>query len=179
MTPTLLLNASYEPLTVVSLPRAIRLILKDKVDPATEETILVQGGSNTMEIPTVLRLRRYVNVPRRGVRWSRRAVLQRDNYRCIYCGVRLGETRHNQLLTKADFTVDHLLPRSRGGRNSWSNTACACSACNNRKSNRTPHEAGLTLMWEPKIPRVNYVVASGDFPAAWKMYLKLSCFVPC
>jgi 5-methylcytosine-specific restriction endonuclease McrA len=77
------------------------------------------------------------------------------------------------VLGKNDFTVDHLIPRSRGGKNTWGNTACACPLCNNRKGDRTPHEAGMVLRWEPKIPRVGYLVASGDVPAAWKVYLEV------
>lgn len=173
MTATLLLNASYEPLTVVTQQRAIRLMLKDKVDAATEEMVTVRGGTTSLEVPTVLRLRRYINVPYRGVRWSRRAVLQRDGYRCIYCGLGIGDVQKGQTLTRTDFTIDHIVPRSRGGRNTWSNTACACQRCNNRKGCRTPHEAGLPLRWEPKTPRVTYLVASGELPASWKMYLKL------
>ena len=168
----LLLNASYEPLTIVSAQRAIRLLLTHKVDAATDETITIHGNSHDLHIPTVLRLRRYVNVPKRGASWSRRAVLQRDGYRCIYCGMEVGQMVKGQLLTKADFTLDHIIPRSQGGQNSWGNTACACAACNQRKGGRTPHEAGMSMLWEPKTPRVNYLVASGKIPAAWKLYLR-------
>ncbi len=171
---TLLLNASYEPLTVLSRQRAIQLLLKNKVDAASQEVELVHSSSSTFQIPTVLRLRRYVNVPRRGVRWSRRSVLRRDNFTCIYCGVQADEKQRGKVLTKADFSLDHIIPRSRGGRNTWSNTACACQPCNTRKGNRTPHEAGMTLRWEPKMPRVNYLVASGRIPAEWKVYLQIS-----
>lgn len=65
------------------------------------------------------------------------------------------------------------MPSSRGGRNSWGNTACACAKCNHRKGNRTPHEAGMKLLWEPKTPRVDYLVASGELPEAWKFYLEV------
>jgi len=174
MTATLLLNASYEPLTVLSPQRAIRLMLKDKVDAATDTVITLHSPSTTFDIPTVLRLRRYINVPRRGARWSRRAVLQRDGYRCIYCGVEAGQRQYGNLITKAEFTVDHVVPRSKGGGNTWGNTACACQDCNNRKGGRTPHEAGMALLWEPKTPRVNYLVASGNLPAEWKIYLRIT-----
>jgi 5-methylcytosine-specific restriction endonuclease McrA len=121
----------------------------------------------------VLRLRRYVRVPQRGVRWSRSGVMRRDGYRCIYCGIQAGETRGSRVLYKDAFTIDHLIPRSRGGKNTWGNTACACPTCNQRKGDRTPHEAGMTLLWEPKTPRVDYLVASGSVPAAWKVYLEV------
>ncbi len=172
MVAVLLLNASYEPLAVIPQRRAVSLILRGRVDAATNEGLAVQSTSSAFRIPTVIRLRRYVNVPRRGARWSRPGVLQRDSYRCIYCGIRAGEQRHGQTLVRHEFTVDHIVPRSRGGRNTWGNTACACPTCNHRKGNRTPHEAGMTLRWEPKIPRVGYVVASGEIPASWKVYLE-------
>ena len=172
MAVVLLLNASYEPLGIVPQRRALSLLLRGRVDAATEDELTIQGTSTTLRIPTVIRLRRYINVPRRGARWTRRAVLQRDGYHCIYCGIQLGDSQKGQTLTKSDFTVDHIIPRSRGGRNTWGNTACACPVCNHRKGNRTPHEAGMPLRWEPKIPRVGYIVASGDVPAAWKVYLE-------
>lgn len=172
MAVVLLLNASYEPLGIIPQRRALSLLLRGRVDAATEDEHAIHGCSTTLRIPTVIRLRRYINVPRRGARWSRRGVLQRDGCRCIYCGVQAGETQRGQTLAKQDFTVDHIIPRSRGGRNTWGNTACACPICNHRKGDRTPHEAGMPLRWEPKTPRVGYIVASGDVPAAWKVYLE-------
>jgi 5-methylcytosine-specific restriction endonuclease McrA len=169
----LLLNASYEPLSIIPQRRALSLLLRGRVDPATEETVTFQGTSAALSIPTVIRLRRYINVPRRGARWSRQGVLQRDNYCCIYCGIEVGDQQRGKVLSKKDFTVDHIIPRSRGGKNTWGNTACACPLCNNRKGGRTPHEAGMTLLWEPKLPRVDYMVASGEIPTAWKVYLEV------
>jgi len=173
MISVLLLNATYEPLAVIPQRRAMSLLLRGGVDPATDEIIHVPGITSAMSIPTVIRLRRYVKAPRRGVRWSRRGVLQRDLYCCIYCGIRSGEQYHGKFLTKSDFTIDHIIPRSRAGRNTWGNTACACPACNQRKGDRTPHEAGMAMLWEPKTPRVDYLVASGEVPTAWKFYLEL------
>lgn len=173
MAAVLLLNASYEPLAVIPVKRAMSLLLRDRVDAVTEERLTVHGAGDSLVLPTVIRLRRYVRVPRRGVRWSRRGVLQRDGYRCIYCGIQAGIPHHGRLLTKSEFTIDHLIPRSRGGGNSWSNTACACPVCNQRKGDRMPHEAGMNLLWEPKTPRVDYLVASGSVPTAWKLYLEI------
>jgi hypothetical protein len=173
MSSVLLLNASYEPLSVLSLRRAVALWLRGQVLPATDDKISLRSCNDAMGIPTVLRLRRYVNAPRRGVTWSRRAVLVRDSFRCIYCGVGAGEMSGGQILHKDDFTLDHIVPRSRGGENTWGNTACACQRCNQRKGDRTPHEAGMPLRWEPKTPRVGYLVVSGDMPAAWKVYLEV------
>lgn len=173
MSNILLLNASYEPLTIVSHKRALALLLKGRVEAASEEAVEIRGVSKSLRIPTVIRLRRYINVPRRGARWSRQAVLQRDQYTCVYCGAHPGATRRGRMLNHRDFSVDHIMPISRGGKNTWGNTVCACRICNQRKGSRTPHEAGMKLRWEPKIPRTNYLVASGDVPASWKVYLKM------
>lgn len=168
----LLLNASYEPLSVVAPRRALSLLLRGRVDAVTDETLTLQGVVENLNVPTVIRLRRYINVPRRGVSWSRRGVLMRDRHCCIYCGISPGGLQRGQILRKHDFTIDHIVPRSRGGQNTWTNTACACPFCNQRKGDRTPHEAGMNMLWEPKTPRVDYVVASGEVPRAWKVYLE-------
>jgi 5-methylcytosine-specific restriction endonuclease McrA len=173
MNAVLLLNASYEPLAVIPARRALSLLLRERVDAVTDERVKIPAAAQDLSIPTVLRLRHYVSVPQRGVRWSRRGIMRRDHFSCIYCGVRAGESRGNNVITKADFTIDHIIPKSRGGRNSWGNTACACPKCNQRKGNRTPHEAGMPMLWEPKTPRVDYLVAMGQVPTAWKFYLEL------
>ncbi|MCB0167036.1 MAG: HNH endonuclease [Anaerolineae bacterium] len=173
MERVLLLNASYEPLCVVTSRRALALIIKGRVEAACGDLLEMQGVSHTLRIPTVIRLRRYINVPRRGARWSRQAVFQRDNHTCGYCGIRAGEKQRNSPLSRSDFTIDHILPISRGGKNTWTNTVCACPVCNQRKGNRTPHEANMKLGWEPKMPRVTYLVASGQIPASWKIYLEV------
>ncbi len=161
-------------MSVIPTRRALSLLLRDRVVAATDETLALRSTSSAIEIPTILRLRRYVNVPRRNARWSRRGVLDRDAYICIYCGVTLGGRKRGRVVTKKDFTVDHIVPRSRGGRNTWGNTACACAPCNNRKADKMPNEAGMQLKWEPKIPRVDYLVFGGDVPDNWKIYLEVS-----
>ena len=173
MTQVLLLNASSEPLAVITRRRALSLLRRGRVEPACADKIELKTVSEIIHIPTVIRLRYYVNVPQRGLRWRRQLVLERDRFTCIYCGLEPGDQQRGRALTRQDFTVDHILPVSRGGRNSWGNTACACPRCNQRKGNRTPHEANMKLRWEPKTPRVNYLVAAGDIPAAWKVYLEL------
>lgn len=169
----LVLNASYEPLTVVSVRRALALVMRGQVTPATDERVTVRGVADEARVPAVIRLRHYVHVPRRGAHWSRRGVLGRDGYHCIYCGAAPGDVQDGHLLHKENFTVDHIIPRSRGGENTWSNTVCACHRCNQRKGNRMPHEAGMLLRWEPKMPRVSYLVVSGEIPAAWRVYIEV------
>lgn len=173
MSNVLLLNATYEPLAVIPQRRALSLLLKGRVDAACEDRIEVRGISHSLHIPTVIRLRHFVNVPRRGVRWSRQAVLQRDRFTCAYCGVQPGENQRGRVVGRKDLTIDHIIPVSRGGKSTWVNTVCACMVCNQRKGNRTPHEANMKLRWEPKTPRANYLVALGYVPAAWKVYLEV------
>lgn len=170
----LLLNASYEPLQMISVRRAVNLLLAEKVQAVEGLSSRLRSVNRVFEVPSVVRLNYYVNVPRPGVTWSRRAVLERDGWHCIYCGIKLGDKRHGRYLNKGDFTIDHLFPKSRGGNNTWGNTACACSVCNNRKANRTPHEAGMKLLYEPKTPRGHVLVVRGQVPNEWVKYLDLS-----
>jgi 5-methylcytosine-specific restriction endonuclease McrA len=171
MNHVLLLNLSYEPLRVISLRHAVSLMLRGVVESVAGVAKELRTPRSTFVVPSVLRLRYYVNVPRRGATWSRRALLQRDDYTCIYCGLQVGERRQGRKVSKSEFTIDHLVPLSHGGKSTWGNTACACRWCNHRKADRTPHEAGLKLLWEPKLPRVSYVVLSGDVPEEWRIYL--------
>ena len=148
----LTLNASYEPLTLVPTRRAVRLVLDRKA-----EIVESDGGrrfrspSEEIPVPTVIRLVRYVHVPRRFRRQVTNTFLfARDGYACMYCGRHRGELRGRQFLTR-----DHVLPISRGGENTWENVVTSCSPCNNRKGDRLPSEAGMRLMTTPGEP--NYV----------------------
>jgi 5-methylcytosine-specific restriction endonuclease McrA len=171
----LLLNGStWEPLSVVSVPRAINLILAEKAIVIEQSGSFLRTVSSRFPVPSVIALRTYVNVPRRRAHWSRKAVLVRDNYTCIYCGAKPGTVQRGKVIAKNDLTVDHILPRSRGGKDHWTNTACACYHCNHRKGSRLPNEAGMKLLWEPRTPRTSYlVIAVGSGPAAWKQYIEI------
>jgi 5-methylcytosine-specific restriction endonuclease McrA len=171
----LLLNgSSWEPLAVITVQRAINLLLAEKAIVVEQTGKFLRTVRNQFEVPSVIALKTYINVPRRKSHWSRRGVLVRDNYTCIYCGVKLGANVKGKVLTKKDFTIDHILPRSKGGRDTWSNTACACAKCNHRKSDRLYHEAGMRLRWEPKMPRTSYlVIALGSGPEVWKRYVEI------
>jgi len=171
----LLLNGStWEPLSVITVPRAINLVLADKAVVVEQSGQFLKTVRDKYPIPSVIALRTYINVPRRRAHWSRKGVLIRDNYTCIYCGAQPGSVQRGRVLVKSDFTVDHILPRSRGGKDQWTNTACACYACNHRKGDRLPNEAGMKLGWEPKTPRTSYlVIAIGNGPAAWRQYIEI------
>jgi 5-methylcytosine-specific restriction endonuclease McrA len=171
LTHVLLLNASYEPLHLVSIQRAVGLMLDGKVRAVEGIAARLRTPRTVFEVPAVLSLKYFVNVPQRGAAYSRRAVLKRDGWTCVYCGARPGDRPQGRALVKADFTVDHIVPRSRGGRNTWTNTACACYLCNQRKADRMPQEAGMTLRFEPRMPRTNYLVVGGSVPREWKKYI--------
>jgi 5-methylcytosine-specific restriction endonuclease McrA len=173
MESVLLLNATYEPLQMISIQRAVNLLLTGKVEAVEGIARQLRTPNTIFEVPSVIRLTRFVNVPQRNVSWSKRGILRRDSYTCIYCGLQPGQSKNGRLLSREDFTVDHIIPRSRGGRNTWGNTACACYTCNQRKGSRTAHEAGMKLLFEPKRPRVNYLVVSGNLPDEWKKYFRI------
>lgn len=156
----LLLNATYEPLSVLTLRRAAKLLLRERVEPVVAENIPLVGPERIMPIPTVLRLKLYVHAPRHTPPvWTRRRLLARDDYLCAYCG---------KLCALHETTVDHVIPVSRGGRSSWGNTVTACFGCNQRKANRTPDEAGMKLLIEPKPPRMRYVGVRSEIPTEWR-----------
>jgi len=171
----LLLNGStWEPLSVITVPRAINLILAGKAVVVEQSGEFLRTIRDRFPIPSVIALRTYINVPRRRAHWSRRGVLIRDSFTCIYCSAQPGTIVRGKVLNKSDFTVDHIFPKSRGGKDQWTNTACACYSCNHRKGNRLPNEAGMRLLWEPKTPRTSYlVIAVGSGPDAWKQYIEL------
>lgn len=128
--PVLLLNASWEPICVVPMRRAVVLVLTDKAEVIQERDYEIRSSSTSIDAPSVIRLTRYVNVPRfRRAYLSRRNVLARDKSICAYC-----EGKAN--------TMDHVLPKSRGGRHCWENVVACCFACNQKKDDRTPEEMG-------------------------------------
>ena len=161
MRSALVLNATYEPLSVVSARRAICLVLCDKAEVIADDGTVVHSERLTLASPIVIRLRYVVKVPyHRNATMSRRAVFARDHHRCGYCG----ET--------AD-SIDHVMPRSRGGKNVWENVIAACRGCNLRKRDRTPEEAGMQLSSIPRAPReMSWIMyAVPRIPEQWKPYL--------
>lgn len=147
---TLVLNAGYEPLAVVSFKRALVLVMNQKatiIQADPDHPVWAATGS--WERPSVILLTRYVRLPRsRAVPVSRRGVLRRDDHRCCYCG-------------KSASTIDHVQPRSRGGRDTWDNLVACCLRCNNLKSDRTPAEMGWAMHINPRMPQGTTWVMSG------------------
>lgn len=153
----LALNASYEPLTMTPLHRAIRLVLDGKAEIVeSEEERPVCSEQLAIPRPVVIRLTRFVHVPRRFRRQVTNTILfARDGRRCSYCGRHESELRGREFLTR-----DHVLPLSRGGANDWDNCVTACAPCNTRKANRTPHEAHMPLLVVPTEPHLVHLVWS-------------------
>ncbi|MFZ7087558.1 HNH endonuclease [Curtobacterium sp. RRHDQ10] len=159
---TLVLNAGYEPLAVISFRRALVLVMNQKASVVTVDADHpVFGSSSSFDRPSVIILTRYVRIPQsRLVPVSRRGVLRRDANRCGYCG------RHAT-------TIDHVQPRSRGGEDSWENLVACCLTCNNVKGDRTPREMGWALRFRPKAPHgTAWVVRGIERPQPdWDEYL--------
>ena len=160
----LVLNASYEPLQIVSTRRAVVLLLQEKAElvEATEQRLRAQGFS--LDVPIVIRLVRYIRIPRRlRLPCSRRGVLTRDRETCQYCGTQPG---------RGQLTVDHVLPRSRGGLTTWDNVVAACRDCNHRKGGRTPEEANMVLLSKPRQPQYVAFALLGELERhdVWRKY---------
>jgi 5-methylcytosine-specific restriction endonuclease McrA len=161
---TLVLNAGYEPLGVVSFKRALVLVMNDKARVLERDAEHpVHGIDDEYDRPAVILLTRYVRVPlNRMMPVTRRGVLRRDGQRCAYCGASAS-------------TIDHVHPRSRGGKDSWENLVACCLKCNNVKGNRTPAEMGWSLRFEPSMPyQSGWTVKGAErAEAAWADYLSL------
>jgi 5-methylcytosine-specific restriction endonuclease McrA len=136
--PVLVLNRSYEPISICSARRALTLLIKGAARVEEEHDYFVW---KTMRMPSVIRLENYAKVPRVRQQVTRRNIFTRDQFTCQYCEKKLPA---NQL------TVDHVFPKSRGGPESWENLVACCYPCNRRKANRTPDEANMTLLREPR-----------------------------
>ncbi|MBD2162298.1 MAG: HNH endonuclease [Limnothrix sp.] len=138
MGKVLVLNASYEPLNITSWRRAVVLLLKGKAEQVEHNGRVVYRN---IPLPTVIRLRHYIKVPYKEIPLTRKNILHRDSHSCQYCGY-----------TGDDLTLDHVVPRSRGGGEHWENMVTACVRCNIRKGNRTPKEANMPLRQPPRRP---------------------------
>ncbi len=159
----LVLNATYEPINVCTVRRAVVLLLKEKAEMVERGDWKLHSASTTMARPVVIRLVSYVRIPRNTHRRkiTRRAVFARDDWTCQYCG------------SRSNLTVDHVVPRSKGGPSSWDNIVASCAPCNRRKGNSLPRQAGMNLSRPPATPNsdVFIQVASPTIPAAWRVYL--------
>jgi 5-methylcytosine-specific restriction endonuclease McrA len=163
MRKVLVLNTTYEPLNVCTVRRALVLLLKEKAEVLEQSGQVYHSGHDAHELPHVIRLRSYVPLPRRrgSSRISRRAIFARDQHRCQYCG----SDRH--------LTVDHVVPRCKGGLDTWDNLVTSCAPCNRKKGDRAPQHAGLSLARTPRPPApASFVFLHVDrIHDSWRPYL--------
>lgn len=163
---TLVLDSAWRPIRAIGWERAMCLDLADRVDVLEYYAREVQTAMEAFPLPAVIRARRYVARHPGRVALTRRNLLIRDNSCCQYCGKRPGH---------AGLTLDHILPRSRGGRSSWQNLVVCCGPCNRKKANRTPDEAQMPLLTEPRVPEAIELgrdgLALAEPPQEWLDYL--------
>jgi 5-methylcytosine-specific restriction endonuclease McrA len=155
----LVLNASHQPLAVVTARRAVVLVLKEKAEVVVSNGMIFRSERYEIEAPSVLRLRYFVKVPYRAqAPLTRRAVFARDAWSCQYCGAPAEN-------------LDHIVPRSRGGEHSWENVVAACRRCNSRKENRRLEDAGLRLLRRPFAPSDGFRLSLGRLEPEWEPFL--------
>ena len=166
MEQVLLLNITYEPLKVINWKKAITLLLLGKVEVLEEYGREVHSVSFTVKLPSVVRLLRLVKRPKSPVKFSRQNIYARDKYRCQYCG-----KRH----PTEEFTYDHVIPKSRGGKTEWENIVTCCVFCNRKKGGRTPNEARMKLIRKPSRPKwlpvLKITIGINEVPKSWRDYL--------
>lgn len=161
----LVLNFDYSPISVCSVQRAFLLVYLQKAEMlAGAKDGLLHSVTQTFPMPAVIRLLRYIPVPYKGVMLTRQNVFKRDGHTCQYCG------------TQKDLTLDHVIPRSKNGKSSWSNLVTACKRCNSRKGNNSPEAAGLQLKNKPIRPSYLEFLRhfSGLYQEEWAPYLRHS-----
>jgi 5-methylcytosine-specific restriction endonuclease McrA len=163
----LVLNASYEPINVCTVKRATVLFLKQRAEILEEADWQLHSENLTLPRPVVIRLITYVRVPRNAHsrKITRRAIFARDRWTCQYCG-----------RSRGTLTVDHVIPRSKGGSSAWDNIVTCCAPCNRRKGDRLPRQAAMHPLSSPKPPgpTVFVHVATQAIPPAWEQYLSLA-----
>lgn len=161
----LVLNQDYQPLSVCNVKKSILLLLLDKAELLHEDTSRkIRTVRHKYDYPSVIRLRRYARIPFKHIVLTRKNIVKRDSGRCQYCG------------TSENLTIDHVIPKSKGGKDTWENLVTACTVCNHRKGNRTPREAGMPLRRTPFRP--NHIIFLRDFHGQvddhWKPYLYMA-----
>ncbi len=160
----LVLNASYEPLQIISVRRAVILLLQEKAELIEAAEQRLRACSFSIDAPLVIRLVRYIKIPRRlKLPCSRRGILARDRETCQYCGSQPG---------RPNLTIDHVLPRSQGGTTQWDNVVTACRECNRKKGGRTPEQARMLLLTRPRQPQYVAFALLGELErhAVWRKY---------
>jgi 5-methylcytosine-specific restriction endonuclease McrA len=164
--PVLVLNASYEPINICAARRAIVLVLKGVAMTEEENGHYLHAARIAMRVPSVIRLVEYRRIPHQTRALSRKNILLRDRNTCQYCA---------KVLPSAELTLDHVIPRSRGGLSSWENLVACCQECNRNKGNQLIHEAAMKLIREPRaftLHTSRHIMRMiGRSDAKWRKYL--------
>lgn len=164
--PVLVLNASYEPINICAARRAIVLVLKGVATAEEQSHLTVRSAIKSVTLPSVIRLLGYRRIPHQTRALSRKNILMRDRFTCQYC---------QRMLPSGELTLDHVLPRSRSGESAWENLVACCHDCNNRKGSRTPEEAGMRLVRQPRSFSLHtsrhLMRLLGKSDEQWKKYL--------
>lgn len=160
----LMLNQNYEPLTVCSAKRAIVLMFQGKAEViANADGMKIRSVRKEYSLPSVVRLWTYVKVPHKRIMLTRKNILTRDNNQCQYCGTH-----------KGPMTVDHIIPKTVGGKDTWENLVCSCARCNNKKGDRSPEYSGMKLLKRPYRPTfITFIQRNYRIDDPWKPYLFL------
>jgi 5-methylcytosine-specific restriction endonuclease McrA len=166
LAPVLVLNASYEPINICAARRAIVLVLKGVAMTEEINGHLLHSARFAVRVPSVIRLLEYRRIPHQTRALSRKNILLRDRNTCQYCGV---------LLPSSELTLDHIVPRSRGGQSTWENLVACCHPCNHKKGNHLLHECGMKLLREPRTFNLHtsrhIMRMMGGSDAKWRKYL--------
>lgn len=161
----LVLNHNFEPLNICSIQRGMALLLLEKAEVIRFSDNVLRTTDDEMTIPSVLRLHEVIRRPMPELKISRKSVLARDGYTCVYCG------------SRESLTIDHVFPRHRGGETTWENVVCCCLRCNNKKGSRTPQECNMRLPQQPRKPRYVPYISFPRFVSAvrrpeWREFLE-------
>jgi len=166
MDRVLLLNATYEPLRVISWKRAITLLTLDKVEVLETYDRVVRSVTLAIRLPAVVRLIHLVRFRKHTIRFSRENIYIRDKYQCQYCA---------SSMNASDLTYDHVIPKSMGGKTAWENIVTCCLPCNKKKGGRTPRQARMSLISKAKRPSLHPMLMItrriGNTPESWRAYL--------
>ncbi len=161
----LVLNQNYRPLSVTKVKRAIMLIYLEKADIVEEYGFSIHSPSCELPAPSIVKLRSFIHFKMPAIPLSKKNIIKRDRHTCQYCGAK-----------STPVTVDHIIPKTMGGKDSWENLVCACISCNNKKGNRTLEQAGLTLLSKPRRPQFFFILQHFyTLPdKRWRRYLFLN-----
>lgn len=161
----LVLNQNYQAIGICSAERAFVLVFLSKAEMLSDDPSKVMTSiSKSYKFPSIIRLYKYISIPYKRVNLSRQNIFKRDRHRCAYCN------------TKENLTIDHVVPRSQGGRDSWDNLVTACQKCNSKKGNMTPEQAEMHMYRKPFRPSFVMFLSNfaGDIQDDWKPYLYMA-----